>query len=218
MPFVNKNVELGLRTALLIGLPCSFGIMVLAQPIMLLLYPMQKASAVSSASCLFIMGIGVIFLSSVQTLTGMLQGIGKVSIPVINLTIGACVKIACTYFLVAIPEINVKGAAIGTVCAYALAAALDFLAVKKYTNTKFNIGLTFIKPLVSSVIMAAVVFVSYKGLFLLLGNGLATIISVMIGVAVYGLVIVMIKGITAEEAMTLPKGRKIAKIISKIQR
>ena len=216
--FVNKNVELGLRTSLLIGLPCAFGIMVLAEPIMLLLYPMQKASAVSSASCLFIMGVGVIFLSSVQTLTGMLQGIGKVSIPVINLSIGACAKILCTYFLVAIPEINVKGAAFGTVCAYAIAAALNFLAVRKYTKTKFNIGLTFIKPLVSAAVMAAVVFAAYKGLFIIAGNGIATILSVFVGVAVYGLMIVLIKGITAEEAMTLPKGRKLAKIISKIQR
>lgn len=218
MAFVNKNVELGLRTALLIGLPCAFGIVVLSKPIMLLLYPMQKASAVSSASCLLIMGIGVVFLSSVQTLTGMLQGIGKASIPVVNLALGACVKIACTYFLVAIPEINVRGAALGTVCAYAVAAVLDFLAVKKYTKTRFNIGLTFVKPFVATVIMTGAVYLSYKILFAVVGNSIAAVLSVLIGVVVYGLVIVMIKGITAEEARALPKGNKLAKIISKIQR
>jgi len=218
MGFVQKNVELGMRTALLIGLPCSFGIVVLAQPIMLLLYPMQKASAVSSASCLLIMGIGVIFLSSVQTLTGILQGIGKPSVPVFNLAIGACIKIACTYILVAIPSINVKGAAFGTVCAYAIAAGLDFIAVKKHTGTHFDIKMTFVKPFIASGTMAVVVYFSYKLLFAVAGNMIAALLSVVVGVAVYGIVIILIKGITAEEAVSLPKGRKLAKIISKIQR
>lgn len=218
MDFVHKNVELGLRTSILMGLPCALGIVILAEPIMLLLYPMQKASAVSGAACLLIMGIGVIFLSTVQTLTGMLQGIGKVSIPVRNLAIGALVKIACTYFLVAIPEINVKGAAFGTVCAYAIAAGLDFIAVKKYTRTKFNVGLTFVKPIAASLVMAAAVFVSYKGLTLITGNSIATLAAVLVGVVVYGVIIVAIKGITQEEVKLLPKGQKLAKIIAKIQR
>lgn len=217
MDFVHKNVELGLRTALLIGLPCSFGLIVLAQPIMLLLYPMQKESAMSSASCLLIMGIGVIFLSSVQTLTGMLQGIGKPSIPVINLAIGGCVKVACTFFLVAIPAINVRGAAFGTVCAYAIAAGLDFVAVKKYTGTKFNIKMIFIKPLIASAVMAAAVFASYKVLSMVAGNSISAAASVLVGIVVYGFIIVKIKGITAEEAQGLPKGRKLAKLIAKIQ-
>ena len=79
--FLQKNVELGVRTSALIGLPCAFGLMVLAEPIMLLLYPMQKASAVSAAPCLFIMAIGVVFLSIVQTLTGVLQGLGRPLLP-----------------------------------------------------------------------------------------------------------------------------------------
>ncbi len=218
MDFVHKNVELGMRTALLVGLPCSFGIVVLAEPIMLLLYPLQKASAVSSASCLFIMGIGVMFLSSVQTLTGILQGIGKPLIPVRNMIVGAVVKIACTYFLVGIASINVKGAAFGTVCAYAIAAILDFIAVKRYTGTKFNPSMTFVKPLVSSVIMAAAVYIAYKVSAMVFGNSISTIISVLVGIAVYGFIIIAIKGITAEEIRTLPKGRKLAKIVSKIQR
>ncbi len=218
MDFVHKNVELGLRTAVLIGLPCSLGLIVLAKPIMLLLYPMQPESAASSAGCLLIMGVGVIFLSTVQTLTGMLQGIGKVSIPVINLAIGAVVKIACTLLLVGIPSINVKGAAFGTVCAYAIAAILDFIAVKKYTGTKFNAGLTFVKPAIASIMMTVAVIIAYKGCSIVFGNAISALAGVAVGVIVYGIVIVSIKGITQEEVKMLPKGEKIAKLMAKIQR
>ena len=78
---MNKNVTLGLRTAMLVGLPCAVGLFVLAKPIMLLLYPAEAESAASASGCLAVLAVGVIFLSSVQTLTGMLQGIGKQLIP-----------------------------------------------------------------------------------------------------------------------------------------
>lgn len=216
--FLQKNVELGVRTSMLIGLPCAFGLMTLAEPIMLLLYPMQKASATSAAPCLFIMAIGVVFLSVVQTLTGILQGLGKPTIPVINLAIGAVAKIFCTYTLVGIPSINVKGAAFGTALAYAIAATLDFIAVKRYTNTKFNIGMTFIKPLLASAIMAVCVFGAYQVLNVVLGNSVATLASVLVGVLAYGVIILVTKGVTTEEVQMLPKGKKLAKLLEKVQR
>ena len=136
----------------------------------------------------------------------------------INLGIGAVAKIFCTIFLVGIPAINVKGAAFGTVLAYVIAAVLDYRAVKRLTRTKFNLGLTFVKPVVASVIMAAAVFGAYRLAGLILGNALSTIFAVLVGVAVYGVVILAIKGITTEEIRMLPKGNKIAKIVEKIQR
>ncbi len=74
------------------------------------------------------------------------------------------------------------------------------------------------KPIVASLVMAAAVFGSYKLASLILGNALSTIFAVLVGVAVYGIVILAIKGITTEEIRLLPKGNKLAKIVEKIQR
>ena len=97
--FVKKNVELGMRIALLIGFPCAFGMIALSEPLMKTLYPFRVEAAISAASLLVIMGVGVIFLSTVQTLTGVLQGIGRQLIPVRNLAIGALAKVFITYTL-----------------------------------------------------------------------------------------------------------------------
>lgn len=59
----------------------------------------------------------------------MLQGVGKQFIPVINMCFGAVAKVVLTYWLTGIPEINVKGAAIGTVAAYIIASVLNLMAV-----------------------------------------------------------------------------------------
>lgn len=217
MNFLAYNVKLGIRTSIIIGLPCALGLMTLAEPIMLLLYPMQKASAVSAAPCLFIMAFGVIFLSTVQTLSGVLQGLGKQMIPVVNLFIGALVKIILTYSLTGIDSINIKGAAIGTVAAYIVASALNIIAVKKYTGVKFDMMLTFVKPILSAMAMSACVWGSYRILYGFLGNSLSTLIAILIGALVYAAMLFKTKAITNEELRMLPKGNKLIKIFNRLK-
>lgn len=218
MNFLNYNVRLGIRTAIIIGLPCAFGLMTLSEPIMRLLYPMQKASAVSAAPCLFIMAFGVIFLSTVQTLTGVLQGLGRPMIPVINLFIGAIIKVILTYTLTGVNSINVRGAAIGTVAAYIVASSLNIIAVKKYTGVKFDFMLTYVKPVTSALVMSGVVWITYRLLYGFFGNALSTMIAVLMGALVYGAMLFITKSIQKDELRVLPKGGKIVNLLNKIKK
>jgi len=213
--FLHYNITMGLRTAMMIGLPCAFGLMILSEPIMLLLYPAQKASAVSAAPCLFILAIGVVFLSSVQTTTGILQGIGKQIVPVFNLCFGAVAKVILTYTLTGIESINVKGAAIGTVSAYVVASGLNILAVRKYTGVRFNIMMTWIKPLISALVMGEVVWLTHSYLAGSMGNAISTILSVFVGAGVYAGMLFITKSITLEEFAMLPGGSKLIRMTGK---
>lgn len=225
--FLRYNVELGLRTALIMGIPSALGLMVLAEPIMLLLYPAQRASAVSAAPSLLILSFGVIFLATVQTLTGVLQGIGKQLVPVKNLAIGAAAKIVLTYYLTAIPSINIRGAALGTVCAYIIASTLNLLAVRKYTGARFNVSMTVIKPLFSGILMGAAVYASHKLLIEVFGriilssskvNALATAASILIGGLVYLSLLLATEAFTKEELKFLPKGDRLTKVVERFKR
>lgn len=218
MNFLNYNVRLGIRTAIMIGLPCAFGLMTLSEPIMLLLYPFQKASAVSAAPCLFVMAFGVIFLSTVQTLTGVLQGLGRPMIPVVNLFIGAIVKVILTYTLTGVESINVKGAAMGTVAAYIIASSLNIIAVKRITGVKFDFMLTYVKPVASALVMSAAVWISYRILFGFFGNALSTMLAVMIGAVVYCAMLFVTRSIKKEELKSLPKGGKIINLMNKFKK
>ena len=218
IPFVHQNIKLGLRSAIIIGLPCAFGFMTLSEQIMLLIYPLQRASAVSAAECLFIMGIGVIFLSTVQTLTGVLQGIGKQLIPVRNLAIGAAVKLFLSYNLIAMPGVDVKGAAIGTVAAFIIASILNLIEVQRHTGVKIDIILTYVKPAFAAITMAVCVWACYRGLNVLLGSSLSTLISIVAGGMVYFFMVLKIKAVTKEEIAKLPKGSKLVKIVNRFVR
>ena len=215
---LHNNLIMGFRMSMIIGIPCAVGLIVLAEPILLLLYPTQKASALSAASCLQILGVGFVGLSIVLTMTGGLQGIGKQMIPVRNLFIGVVMKFIVTWTLTAIPAINVLGAAIGTVVAYFIAATLDVMALKKYTAVKFSANMIFVKPLISAAVMGAVAVVCYKLIYAGTGsNGISTVISILAAIAVYGIMILKTKAVTREEVSNMPMGTKLVRICDKLK-
>lgn len=219
MAYLRENVASGLRIAIILGLPCAMGLMVLAEPILLLLYPIKAAAAISAAPCLAVLAVGVVFLSTVQTLTGVLQGIGKQMIPVRNMAIGVIVKIILTWTLTGIQEINIKGAAIGTVSAYFVASVLNIMAVRKYTGTRFDLNATILKPLISSSVMAICAWGSWQLLDLLLGGSrMATILAICFAVLVYGIMVLITRTITREELLKMPKGQKLVRILERFIR
>ena len=213
---IETLISSGIRMTLLIGLPCAFGLFVLARPIIQLLYFNNTPETITSVGeILQYLSFGVIFLTLVQALTSMLQGLGKPLIPVVNLFIGAIAKVGLTYVLTVIPSVNVKGAAISTVAAYAIASTLDIISLGILARVRFKYLDTFIKPLISSIGMAIVVKISYIGLYNILGSRLATLVSVMIGVAVYVILLIITGTITNEDLALLPKGEKLSKKLEK---
>ncbi|MTI71267.1 MAG: polysaccharide biosynthesis protein [Firmicutes bacterium] len=216
----NENIKRITRSAvrmtLLMGLPAGLGIFVLSTDIIGLIYYENSLDTIKSVGgILRIAGIGVIFLTLVQTLTATLQGLGKPSIAVRNLGIGALVKIILSFILLAIPSINIKGAAISTVATYIVAALLDFIAVIKYTKTEFSIKNIIIKPFVSSGVMAIIVFLSKYYLVNFLDKRLVTLIAIFIGIAVYFTTLFISGSVTKRDLMLLPAGEKISKYLER---
>ena len=215
---LHNTVSLGIRMATLLGFPCAIGMFVLSEPILLMLYPNQRESAISAVPCLQVLCIAFIFLALITIMTGALQGIGRQVLPVRNLFIGVLVKFAVTWVMTAIPAINIVGASIGTFTAYVVAATLDYLALKKYTGVKMKIAKTIFKPMIAAVLMGIIVVLAYKGIFLLLGsNSLATLISIMVGVVVYAVSVLRFKAIERDELMEAPMGRKLVVICDKLR-
>lgn len=213
---VKNTIQSGTRAALLLGLPSAAGLIILSKPIMLLLYPLQQTSAVNAADILSILGFGVIFLTLLQTFTGILQGLGRPSIPVVNLFIGAVFKVILTYFFTGIYSINIKGAAIGTVMAYGIAALLNFLAIKRLTKVDFSTMDVLIKPVIAVIAMSISVLFIYGRLTNILGNRLTTLIAVSVGIMIYGLMLLATGGITKADFQMIPGGNRIIKILNRL--
>lgn len=207
---IKTLVSSGIRLTLIIGLPCAFGLFVLSHPIINLLYFNNSPETIQSiGEILAYLSFGVIFLTLVQALTAILQGLGKPFIPVRNLLIGAVCKVILTYVLTAVPALNIKGAAISTVVVYAIASSLDFVGVVKHTRIKMDYKNIFLKPLGSAIGMGLIVKLSYMLFDGMIGSRLSTLVAIVIGVLAYALFLLMSGSITEDDFALIPKGDKI---------
>lgn len=214
MKRVRKEARTGLKTILLVVLPCAFGLAALAEPIMKLLYPAEPTSL---GTMLFVVSPCAIFLGLIYAQNGILQGIGKPMIPVMALAVGMVFKVIVSYVLTGIPAINIIGSGIGTLSAYAIAAMIEFIYIKKHLKLRLPLKEFVIKPLITVVTMYVVVKLVYGVTVGFLGNSLATLVSIAIGGVTYGLVLLGIGGIRKDEILTIPKGEKIYSILRKLK-
>ena len=207
---LDGNIKTGLKTMMIIAFPCAVGLIVLAKPILLLLYPRQPEEAVIAIHTLQILSVGIVTLAIMRTLSASLQGIGKISLPVINLFIGAVTKTVITFILVGIPALNINGAAIGTVCAYLTAAVLNFLGLRRHADVNLDFMSVFARPFLASAIMGASAIGVYKLIYAIHpGNLTATAIAILVAVGVYFVMVFLTGAVTREEMALVPKGETI---------
>ncbi|MDR1571180.1 MAG: polysaccharide biosynthesis protein [Clostridiales Family XIII bacterium] len=215
--FLSMNVRMGLRAAMIIGVPCSFGLIVLATPIMWLIYPAQRAGAGVAASCLAVLGAGVIFLCVAQAMAGILQGIGRVSLPVVSLLAGLAAKAVLTYALTPLPSLNINGAALGSAVGYAVIGIMNLIFVKRMTGVRFDFVLSVVKPALSGLVMCAVVLAVYFAGSAPLGSSLAAAAAICAGAAAYAVTVLKSKAVTADEIALLPKGARLVGLLRRLR-
>lgn len=214
---LNKTIKSSIFLTILIGLPASFGILSLATPIIEMLYSKGVDDISVAGNILGILSISVIFLMIMQSLTAVLQGIGKVNLPIRNIIIGGIIKLVLTYLLMGIEHIALYGSAISTVVFYLIASLLDFIAVKKYTSIEIDKMKFIIKPFIASIIMFLIVISAKYIILSSLNNILSIIIAIIIGVFIYFVLIFKFVGIEEKYLRILPNSDRIIKILKKIK-
>ena len=215
---LDDHIKTGLKTMMIITYPCAIGLIVLAKPILTMLYYKQYKEAVMAVPALQILALSIITLAIMRTFSTSLQGIGKMMLPVWNLFIGAIVKAIVSYILLGIPAVNINGAALGSVMAYVTAGALNYRALKKYTDVSLDMKSIFIRPLIAALIMGASAVISYKLLFMITSsNAISTLISIIIAAAVYFVSAFRTGAVTKDEIELIPKGELIYRLAVRLK-
>ena len=154
---IEKRVAFAILITVLIGLPCSVGMIVLAKSILQMLFP----NASSGEFIYQISSVSIVFITLEQTVNGALQGLGKLRVPVIALLIGVFIKLILNLILIKInPEIfvlgGVAGAAFATVMCHVVSMMISFIVLIKSIKLKLKISKYFIKPILASFTMGIV--------------------------------------------------------------
>lgn len=210
------KVHTAILTTMLIAIPAAVGIGVLAKPVVSFLFPGQT-SLDMAAGLLRALSITVVFYSLSTLTNAVLQGIGRVNIPVINAAIALAVQtvvlVPCLWFT----DLNLYSLAIATIVYSLLMCILNGIAVRKSLNYKQDILKIFILPAGASAVMGAAAYGTYTGLFGLTESNVVSLISaVIVGAAVYGVLILKTGVLTEKDIRSMPKGTKLAGLLKKM--
>ncbi len=214
---VRATEESAARITGLLSLPCAVGLSLLSRPVMALLGGYTGVSLDLAGSLLSVLGINVFLYAIIQYTNVVLQSHGKPSVPVVNMLLGGVLKLAVVYLLVGNPSIGILGAPMGMLLCYGLIGAMNLIAIARLVPQKPRLLQNILRPALPAAIMGLCVWGSYRGLIALLGAGCSRVIlcgvPICIGIAVYGVCVVLFKAISKEDCLLLPKGEKISKIL-----
>lgn len=215
---VSTKSGIGLKLSMLIGLPCAVGIYLLSTPVVHLLYwRLHGEDLIIAGDLLGIMAFAVFFLTILQTMTGILQGLGKTYLPVINLFIGIGVKILTSIIFIRMPEVNILGAAYGTLVCYAIAALLDVVCVIRYAKAKIKIVDNFIRPLLAALSMGLFVYLLMPKVTSGGYSRLMTGVVIVIAALLYIFFILFFGALNKEDMKYIPGGKLITSLMIKLK-
>lgn len=177
---VRRQANVAMEITVLVCLPATVGLAVLAVPISDLLFKCPEAGIplACAAPAALLLGLH-------QTTAGILQGMGRTLLPVANLTVGAFIKFIANYTLTAMPDIGILGAAVGTVCGFLVSSNLNIIMISRFTGWRPEWRSLLLKPGLAVTIMAAAVYFAHPQFRLMVGGSWATVISIVLGFMFY---------------------------------
>lgn len=207
-----KRISLSLLITMLIGLPCTFGMMVFAQPIINLLFP----NATEGGFLLQIFSLTIIFAVLMQTTNGALQGLGRIIVPAITSFIGVMFKLILNLVLVPNPEFGVNGAAIASVVNNFVAFLLSFIVLRKTIKLNLNFSKFILKPGIATLAMCICSYYIYTLLLGIISSKIATILGILVAVIIYVVMVIILRVFDEEEITMIPYGNKIYKMLKRL--
>lgn len=220
----NRKITQSMQLAMTLTVPCAFGFAVLGRQIVALVYyRLNTADNHTVAYLLLFGGISIVIYGISSVLNGVLQGIGKVNVPVIS-SLTALVL----HILVLVPMLLLGFGTYSLIAATAFYAIvvvyMNYRCVKKELDYHIDWKTILWVPVSAAAIMGAVAYISYKLLFMLLcmftgkfiSNAIAVLLAIIIAAMVYFISMIKIGGYTKEMLLAFPKGALLVKIASKL--
>ncbi|MCJ8015072.1 polysaccharide biosynthesis protein [Paenibacillus sp. KQZ6P-2] len=217
---IAERCRLSLRWFWLVGMAASIGIAVLAEPINIALYEDGTGTGVIRWIAFTAAGSALSIISA-----ALLQGIGIVRAPALHLLTAAAVKALLNLLLV--PQLGITGAAIASVAAHFLAAALNIALLMRRTGLRISAGTLLGKQAAiiacmalaaGAAMLAADALLSALGLHARITAAAASLAGAAAGGAVFLAGAVKTRLLSEQELRMLPKiGAPLAALLHRLR-
>lgn len=221
----NRKVQQGMQLTMVLTVPCAIGFAVLGKPIISLIYAkLSDADTQVVANLLLLGGISIVFYGISSVLNGVLQGIGKVNVPVVSAIVALVLHLFLLYPMITAFGLGVYALIIATAAYAIIVVIVNYGFMKKALQYKMEWKQTVGVPLASAFVMGLVAFLVYWGLDFVLGkvmgayvsNAIACLVAIGISAMVYFIAMIKIGGYTKEMLLAFPKGTLLVKVAEKL--
>lgn len=211
---IHAKIDMVIRFVMLIAIPSCVGLIVLAHPIISLLY--TNGDVKTTATMLQLGGISVIFYCLSTVTNAILQGLNRMTVPVKNAAISLGIHLIALFIMLVVFKWNIYAVIIGNVIFSLSMCVLNGRALADTVHYVQEKKKTFIIPGIAAAIMGVTALVIQLLGELFLGKKIATVLAIVVAMAAYGISLLKLGGLTEDEVLALPKGTLLLRIFTKL--
>lgn len=210
-----RKIDQATWIAMLISIPASVGLAVLAQPVTRLIFP----STEGVAGQLMMIGVITVILNSTSNISnGVLQAIGKANIPMINAAIALGVDVVFLALMLVFTNMGIYAVVLAMVVYALVMCVLNDRALKKYLGYKNPWKSAYFVPILASIPMGIVAVIVYKLVYAVIGSNFISLIpSIVFAMVVYFVGYLAVAKPKKEDLAALPGGTRLAQVAQKLK-
>jgi stage V sporulation protein B len=208
-----EKISQAMRFTMIVAIPSTVGLAVLARPIISMLFTGEVDMAVTM---LHFGSISVV-VYTISTLTnGVLQGINRMKVPVRNALISLVIHIVFLYIALEV-GMGINAVVWGDILFAVVVCLLNAFEINKALRYKQEKIKTFVIPAIAAGIMGVVIGILSKIISSFAGNLVTVFVGMIVGVVVYFVALIFLKGIDENDLRNMPGGRTVLGIAKKFK-
>ena len=212
---VQKKAVTALRTITMIAIPAAFGLGVLSTPILKMLFGADEL--VLTSNLMKIGAISIIFYCTSSVSIAILQGIGKLKIPLKHTLMALAVKFVALLIVIYGLGMGLYGAVLTNIIYSSIIAISNYRSVKQEIRIHMDVVHTYIKPGIAAILMSIAAYVVYYLVGGVLGaETLGTFIGILVAVMTYFSLLLLMGVLTEEILRQMPMGTRLIGYLKKV--
>lgn len=209
-----NRIASAIRFSMIIAIPSAVGLAVLAAPISNLLFPGRDNTDLIKMTCY---GSSAVVVYSLSTVTNaVLQGINRMKTPIRNAGISLVLHTVILFVMLRYLHMGIYGVLYANILFALFICILNARSIARFKRYRQEVKKTFLIPMVASAVMGAAAFGVYRSAYSIFGNLISTGISVLVAVAVYFVLLILLKGVDAQELRSMPGGTRLSGLARKL--
>lgn len=191
---LTKTVSLAAKTILIISLPCCAVLMFFPKEILYILFKNTASYLMLSA-----MAPILVFSTLSQFYCAVLHASGNIITPFRYVTSCNLIKIALTFLLIPIPQLNILGAILATFFANLIYFILNLRKIKKDFNMTPVSFVDFSKVLSATAVMSLIAYLLITPMTHIFSSFLGFFASMLVAILAYALALILFDALKKEE-------------------